>query len=282
MNKTWWLVMVGFVAGASFGASHPVGKCMWGLGEAAELKAAGYDFCENAVAAFLIPDQDDAAWAEQKAKILEQNKILRTVSCNGFLPGTFRLTGTNTTHDAALEYAVRACRRADEVGLDYIVFGSGGARKMPEGFDPQEGRRQFVEFCRKLAERIRDCRVTIVLEPLNARETNLLNFVWEGAEIVDEVNSPRIQLLADIYHMCQGGEKADSIVKAGKRLRHVHLADPATRQYPGFSDASLAPYLKALDAIGYAGGVSIESGWAAKDYAEARKTALATVKQWMR
>lgn len=266
------------------GKTYPLGKCMWGLGEAADLKAAGYDFCENSVSAFLIPDKDDAAWAEQKEKILAENKILKTVSCNGFLPGTFRLTGPEPTHEAALEYAMRACRRADEVGLDYIVFGSGAARKIPDGFDHAEGRRQFVDFCRKLAAAMEaaGCRVTIVLEPLNWKETNLLNYVREGAEIVDEIGSDRIRLLADLYHMCAGGEKAEALVAAGRRLRHVHVADP-TRQYPGFSSADLSPYFRALDAAGYSDGVSIESGWpGGDDYAKARLVARDTVRGWMK
>lgn len=266
------------------GRTYPLGKCMWGLGEAQALKDAEYDICENAVSAFLIPDRDDAAWAEQKAKILEQNKILKTVACNGFLPGTFHLTGPEPTHEAALEYAMRACRRADEVELDYIVFGSGAARKVPEGFDVKEGRRQFVDFCKKLAAAMEKsgCKVTIVLEPLNWKETNILNYVREGAEIVDEIKSDRIQLLADLYHMCQGGEKAEALVRAGKRIRHVHVSDP-TRQYPGFSSADLSPYFRALDEAGYAGCVSIESGWPADDdYAKARLVARDTVRGWMK
>ncbi len=97
-----------------------------------------------------------------------------------------------------------------------------------------------------------------------------------------EGGSPRIQQLADIFHMMMGRESAESIIRAGDHLRHCHIAEWQTRQFPGHDPAEtyrLKPYFDALKAIGYTGGVSCECGWGDKgDLARNLETALKTMK----
>ena len=256
-------------------------KIMFGMcagpDKADKLKAVGYEFIEGGVAGTLKPETPDAEYAPEAEKI--RTCVLPTRSCNGFIPGKFHLTGPQTTHDAALDYAVKACHHADAAGVSFIVFGSGGARRVPDGFDPAKGKAQFIEFCQKLGDRIKDCKVTVVLEPLNKGETNLLNSVAEGIEYVDAINRPRIQLLADIYHMLKENESPDSIRKAGARLRHCHIAELEGRKAPGTKGEDFSGFFKALKDIGYVGGVSCECGWPKENVEEAWKKALATMRQ---
>ncbi len=255
------------------------GACR-GLKDVPLMREVGYDFFEGGVAGMFMPDKDDEAWKKQKDAILSAPLPLR--SCNGFLPGKFRLTGPKASFDEPLAYAAKACARADEVGLKTIVFGSGGARNAPEGFPKEQAVEQFTEFCRKLAMRVAGCKVAIVLEPLQPKEANFLNFVSEGVDICKKVGSPRIRQLADIFHMEQGGEGPESILKAGPLLLHCHIAEKGPRTAPGLkSDGSeFIPYFDALKAIGYAGGVSCECGWGdKKDFAKNLEIALATMKR---
>lgn len=255
------------------------GACR-GLKDVPLMKEAGYDFFEGGVAGMFMPEKDEEAWKRQKEAILAAPLPMR--SCNGFLPGSFRLTGPKAAFDAPLAYAETACRRADEVGLTTIVFGSGGARNAPDGFPKDQAVEQFTDFCRKLALRIAGCRVTVVLEPLQPKEANFLNFVREGIVICRKIGSPRIRLLADIFHMEQGGEDAASIRSAGALLKHCHIAEKGTRTAPGLKGdgSEFAPYFDALRDIGYAGGVSCECGWGdRKDFAKNLETALATMKR---
>jgi sugar phosphate isomerase/epimerase len=251
------------------------GICI-GPDKAEKLKALGYDFIEGGVAGTLKPETSDAEYAPDLAKI--KACALPTRSCNGFIPGKFRLTGPATNHDAALDYAVKACQRADAAGIPCIVFGSGGARKVPEGFDLAKGKAQFIEFCQKLGDRIKDCKVTIVLEPLNKGETNLLNSVTEGVEYVDAIQRTRVQLLADFYHMMKENEGPEAIRKAGARIRHCHIAELEGRKAPGAKGEDLSGFFKALADIGYSGGVSCECGWPKENVEEAWKKALATMR----
>lgn len=252
------------------------GICI-GPDKAEKLKALGYDFIEGGVAGTLKPELPDAEYALEAAKI--KACVLATQSCNGFIPGKFHLTGPETTHDAALDYAVKACQHADAAGVPHIVFGSGGARKVPEGFDHAKGKAQFIEFCQKLGDRIKDLKVTIVLEPLNKGETNLLNSVTEGIAYVDAIQRPRIQLLADFYHMMKENESPEAIRKAGARIRHCHIAELEGRKAPGTKGEDLSGFFKALKDIGYAGGVSIEGGWPKENVEDAWKKALATMRE---
>ena len=268
-----------------FGACRP-------LSDTALMKSVGYDFVELSVAVAFCPDKGEEDWKRQKEAILSAALPLR--SCNGFFPGRFRLTGKDADWEPALKYAEIACRRADEVGLKTIVFGSGGARNVPvayhaggkieypEGFDVERGRDQYAEFCKVLAGRIADCKVTIVIEPLRPNETDIIHYVWQGMQIVDEVGSPRLQQLADIFHMMMGRESAESIVRAGSHLRHCHVAEWKSRKFPGFDPAQtyrLKPYFAALKEIGYTGGVSCECGWGEKaDLAKNFEKALTTLK----
>ena len=255
------------------------GACR-GLGDVPLMKELGYDFFENGVGGMLVPDKSDDEWARRREAILAAPLPLR--SCNGFLPGRFRLTGPKASFAEPLAYAEKACRRADEVGMKTIVFGSGGARNAPAGYPKEKAVAQFTEFCRRLALRIAGCHVTVVLEPLQPKEANFLNFVREGVRICRAVGSPRICVLADIFHMEQGGEGAASIVVAGKRLKHCHIAEKGTRTAPGLkTDGSeFVPYFEALKSIGYAGGVSCECDWGKKkDLAKNLATALATMKR---
>ena len=281
-------------AGCCTGGNCSVGKgrMLFGacrsVADADLLKKLGYDFFEWSVGAALQPEKSDAEWAPLKEKILAAAVPLR--SCNGFLPGKFRLTGPAAKWDDALVYAEKACRRADEVGVKTIVFGSSGARNVPGDLyakdkagrpDTEKGVEQYTEFCKLLCDRIKDCKVTIVIEPLRPNESNIINYVWQGLQICEDVNSPRLQQLADIFHMICGRESACSLVKAGDRLKHCHIAAKVTRLFPGSNDTDFSPYFDALNKIGYTGGVSCECGWGdKKDLEKNLTTALATMRKF--
>lgn len=244
---------------------------------AAKQKEIGFEFIEGSVSNALKPQISD----EEFQPLLEsiRNCGLPMRSCNGFLPKDLRLTGPEEglKHEAAIKYARIACERADKAGVTAIVLGSGGARNAPDGFPIEKARQQFIQFCKKLGPAIADCNVTIVLEPLNKEEANYLNYVSEGAEMVDEIAHPRIQLLADIYHMLKENEGPEAIRKAGRRIVHCHVAELEGRQFPGNRNEDLSAYYRALRDINYTGGVSCECRWPKENLEEAWKKAFDTM-----
>ena len=152
------------------------GACRSSVEDIKIMRDLGYDFWEWGAGSAFDPSKDDAWWQRQKEAIAKRPLPLR--SCNGFIPGRFRLTGPKADHGPALDYAEKILRRADEIGVKTIVFGSGGARNVPKDFvksDPaaiEKGTRQYADFCAALAKRVADLKtVQVVIEPLRAKES---------------------------------------------------------------------------------------------------------------
>ena len=221
--------------------------------------AAGFGYIEPSVGGFLIPEDSDEDFAPNLELAKASSLPLRCA--NGFYPTYIKLTGPEADIDRAVNYAAVAFERAEMVGITTIVLGSGGAREIPEGFDRDEARGQFVELMRQLGPLARAHGITVAIEPLRTQECNFINSVREGTSIAREVAHPNIGVLADIYHMTQVGEGPDAIVEAGSLLKHCHIAENARRTPPGVDGDDFNAYFDALEQIGYTGRVSVECSW---------------------
>jgi sugar phosphate isomerase/epimerase len=227
--------------------------------DAGVARRAGLDYIEDGVQRLLVPDKPDADFEKMRQEAARSELPVR--ACNSFLPAQLRLTGPEVRHAAALGFAQTAIHRAGTTGIRILVLGSGAARRVPDGFDREQARGQFIQFCKALGPVAGREGVTIVLEPLNRGETNLLNSVAEGVAVVDAVGHPSIRLLADFYHMLLEDEDPRSLVLAGARLRHCHIAEKKGRTPPGVDGDDFRPYFRALRSIGYKGGLSFECKW---------------------
>ncbi len=70
--------------------------------------------------------------------------------------------------------------KAREMGTQILVFGSGPAKNIPEGFPFQKGYEQIVNLLREISRPARECGITIVIEPLRKEECNIINTFEEG------------------------------------------------------------------------------------------------------
>lgn len=223
------------------------------------IEQSGYLFIEEGVRKFLIPTKSEAEFAKKMEEL--KNSNIKIDACNSFLPGSLKSVGKEANHDGILEFSEIAFRRAKLAGIGLIVFGSGGSRRIPEGFSREEARKQFVDLGKRLALIAQKYDVTIVLEPLNTEECNFINSVSEGGEIVKDINHKNFQLLADIYHMTKDDEGPESIIKYGKYLKHVHIAEEIDRAAPGTGSEDFTPYFNALKEVKYKGRISVECRW---------------------
>lgn len=223
------------------------------------LKSSGCAYVEIGIRSFLIPDKPDSAFVINKQKA--KHCVLPIYSGNGFFPGELRLTGPDVKMDKLLEYGRNAMRRAHEIGLKVMVLGSGTARNIPEGFSREEAVKQFTEICSQLAKMAEEYNVVIVIEPLQHSETNFINTVSDGADIARAVNNPHLGVLADFFHMMRENEDPADLIKAGKLLKHCHIAEKEVRSAPGVKGDDFTPFFKALKAMHYKGNLSIECHW---------------------
>ena len=237
---------------------YRIGICT-NISNSAILLSAGYAYLEESARGFLVPAQPEEAF--QKNLGLMKTSGIQIEACNSFLPGELKCVGPEIQHEAILQFAETAFRRAELTGIKTIVFGSGGSRKIPDGFSKSEAEKQFVDLCGKMAVLAKKYNVVISLEPLNSKECNFINSVTEGGEIVKKVNHPNFRLLADIYHMLMENEDPESLVIYGKYLYHIHIAEKEGRSAPGTHGEDFTAYFKALKKAGYTGRISLECSW---------------------
>ena len=223
------------------------------------LKEAGCDYTEEAVGRFLIPAATDEKFAEKFSRFEESGFPI--LACNSFIPGSLKSTGPDTKHDEIIEYARVAFEGAQKTGIKYIVFGSSGSRNVPEGFDKDRAREQFIALLKRMGPVARKYDVVVVIEPLNKKESNIVNTVSEGAEIARAVNHPNIKLLSDFYHMALENEGPQAVIEAGALIKHCHIAEKENRAAPGTTGDDFTGYFKALKEINYQGAISIECRW---------------------
>ncbi len=235
-----------------------IGICA-GPEQAPAFKAAGGDYLEANVQGLLKPGDDDAAF--EASRRAADDCPLPILAANCFLPGDLPSTGKDYAPAAIIDYATVAFARAKQIGIEHIVFGSGGSRGLKDDFPYDEAIDQFVDLCRQLGPIAADQAVVIVIEPLRHQECNFINTVAEGARICERIGHPSVQLLADVYHMLQNDEQAQSIVDAGAYLRHAHLAEMNDRTCPGIEGADFVPFFRAFKQAGYTGNISIEGKW---------------------
>jgi sugar phosphate isomerase/epimerase len=178
------------------------------------------------------------------------------------MPAHLKITGPDVDPDALARYVTVACERAQRVGIETIVFGAGGSRAIPGGFDQQRAQEQLLDFGRLLGDVAGRHGVTIAIEPLNKRETNVWNRTRDCADYVRQVNHPHVRLLVDAYHWALEQDSAADVVAAGPLLRHTHIATYRTRLAPGAEACDFGPFFRALKDGGYDGRMSIECTWA--------------------
>jgi len=237
-----------------------LGAC-GGTDRAAAYAAAGFDYIEPAVTGLLDPRVDEPTFQERKAVFLAAAGDLAVPVFNCFYPGALKITGPDVDLPALRDYAAIAARRAVEMGGDTIVFGSGGARRVPDGFDRSRAEDQIAAFLAEIAPVVLAMGVAVVIEPLHRGECNILNTVAESHRMMRRVDHPAVGLLADSWHVGQNGEALDEVAACLPDVTHIHIADPAERGAPETVEPFLADFLRIVKQSGYDGRISVECRW---------------------
>ena len=226
------------------------------------LARAGFDFLELHVQNHLrTMEAEPAAFEPALAAI--RSAGLPCLAANCFLPSSLKVTGPDVDWASLSAYVRRAFERAQRAGIRTIVFGSGGARRIPDGFDRDRAWAQLVRFGRMIGPLAADHDVLVAVEPLNRSlgACNILTSVEESARYVREVGHPAVRLLVDAYHWTLDGDSVEAIIGAADLIRHVHVATVAHRLPPGFEPCDFSAFFEALRVGGYDGPISIEAQW---------------------
>jgi D-psicose/D-tagatose/L-ribulose 3-epimerase len=114
----------------------------------------------------------------------------------------------------------------------------------------------------------------IALEALNRYETHLLRTLADAEGLRRLIDSPNVQLMADVFHM---NIEEDSIAAAlrahAEHIVHVHLADSQRRE-PGSGQLDFDAVFQALGDTGYTGALAME-------FLPAPDAALTAGREWV-
>lgn len=221
-----------------------------------ELARIGFDYVELPLAEMTMLTEEEFQALKEKVR---KSKIGCEV-CNNFFPKFLRLTGAEVSAGKVEAYVKKALKRAKELQVQTIVFGSGPAKNIPEGFPVQKGYEQVVSLLRGISVPVGECGMTIVIEPLRRKECNLINSFEEGCRLAEKVNRKNVKVLVDFYHLSEEKEPLEHVEKEGGRfLRHVHLANPDGRVYPKQEEEIYRRFFQSLKTAGYEGRISLEA-----------------------
>lgn len=213
------------------------------------IKALGYDYAESHC-------QEIAGADDEKIEALKAVG-LPILAANCFI--SLRVVGDEKDEAAIREYLEILFSKAKRLGLSYLVFGSSGARRIPEGMSLEQGRAEIVDFLKNLVVPVAEkYDLPVAIEPLRPEECNAINTIDDGVEIAKKVGSPYIKVLADVAHMFVQNEPMESLFEYKGWLIHAHTSNPdplpesgRKRIYPHFGDAfSQKSFFEPLKSIG--------------------------------
>lgn len=222
------------------------------------VRRAGADHVEPTIADNLaVRTGDDGRWALHDA--------YGGARCSSFailVPGDLALlTAAPATVRAYFDAVLPIVHSVAEPGAK-IVFGSGTARRAPDGMGDDEARRRFAAVVRSARDVAAEHDLRIVLEPLSRSETNLLHSFAEAVAFLDDADLSDVDVVADLFHLRNEGESLDVLREHGDRIGHVHLSDRGRRPLGAEGgDDAWRSFLDAVDEGGYRGTVSLECTW---------------------
>lgn len=130
---------------------------------------------------------------------------------------------------------------------------------VPKGTDRAAAEQWLREGLNELALLSERNGVPLLLEPLNRYETNLINRLEQGVELIKSLHSSHVKLLADLFHInIEEDSISGAIRRSGRYVGYAHLVD-SNRRPAGCGHINFEEVAKTLREIGYAGYVSAEA-----------------------
>jgi len=161
---------------------------------------------------------------------------------------------------AAIEQAFRTnIPRAAKAGVPNVITFSGNRA----GMSDQEGARNTVIGLNRVKKIAEDHGVTICLELLNSRRDHpdyMCDHTSWGVRVMQEINSPNVKLLYDIYHMqIMEGDLIETIGQNIQWIGHFHTGGvPGRHELDGTQEVQWAAVMRAIADAGFKGYVAHE------------------------
>ena len=216
--------------------------------------AAGYDYVELPL--FAISQLTEGELEALKGEL----ERIPCRACNIFFPPANSVVGEAFNEEYVNQYLAKMIPIAKSLGVEVLVFGNGGARNAPEGANHQSILANIRTILEIMDKHLAGTGITVVVEPLNKTETNMVNSYGEAAALVNGLAN--VKTMVDSYHVAMEQQDYSDVMASPEYLKHLHTAYPAGRLVPSKQDdASLyASFVDVVKKTGYNGMISIEGG----------------------
>lgn len=218
-----------------------------------EAAARGFDAVE------IFPPGPDAVNVDELRSLLDDNGLsLAAVGTGaGWVKHKLSLTSADETiRDKAVAFVRSIMDLAAQFEAPAIIGSMQG--KWEGSVTKPVALRYLGNALFKLDEHANDLGTTLLYEPLNRYETNLVNTLGDAVLLLTGMRAQNVKILADLYHMnIEEANLADAIRNAGSHIGHVHFAD-SNRRAAGLGHTNFAPIIAALVEVGYSGYLSAE------------------------
>ncbi|WP_257346154.1 TIM barrel protein [Pseudalkalibacillus decolorationis] len=158
-----------------------------------------------------------------------------------------------------LKETIDAC---DKLGTKSIITQTGNVIENV----PREVQQQaMVETLKQCAFLCEEAGVTLEVEPLNGlvdHKGHFIQYSDEAVSIIDQVGSPNVRLVFDVYHQqITEGNVIRNATNYKDRISHYHIADNPGRKQPGTGELNYVNILRSIKEAGFDGYVGLECGY---------------------
>lgn len=203
---------------------------------------------------------------------------VETVYC---MFGDIKLLGKNAIEEVLLrEYLSKCFKRAECLGTEIAVLGSGNARRRPDDMDENTAFKQLCAAVRIICEEAEKCGIKVALEELNHKETNTINTLSDVSDLIKAVGIANIGCVADTFHILVEDGCFDGIPKYADMIDHAHIACTTERCCPNEEHADeLMQIATAFRNADYNGRLSVECAFS--DFKTQAAAAITALKKYI-
>lgn len=158
--------------------------------------------------------------------------------------------------DEAVKRIIGFVKLASQLKAGIIIGSLRG--NLPDKVNRTKYDTRFYDCIRRILDVAEKEDVEIFIEAINRYENNYLNTAEETLEYIKPLDSNKILVHLDTFHMnIEEADMVKAIKLCGDKLGHIHLADN-NRKYVGAGSIDFSKVLKAAESIGYKGYLSLE------------------------
>jgi D-psicose/D-tagatose/L-ribulose 3-epimerase len=187
---------------------------------------------------------------------------LQALVCGAFGPDRDMSAEAPETREAAAQYLRTCIDIAAELGSPTVcgpMYAGVGATAMRDAQGRRAQWNRAVETLGPIADHAAAQGVKLALEPLNRFETDLVNTVDQGLQLVADIGRPNVGLLLDTFHMnIEEKSIPAAIRRAGPAIFEFHACS-SDRGTPGEDHLPWPDIAGALAGTGYTGPIVIEA-----------------------